>query len=599
MICSELGLQLSKKLKTTRYCCNLYICMAYYFRTKKQYNEAIKMAQSAIDFGKRNKQYADTERAGYMLAVIYADRAYTSGSKQEQVVSIRQLFENISFSQKHQSFTQIANSYNLLFSTYRDNGNDSLAYLYLEKWLSYRKNPKEKNLRLTFLGNSLDLNLYRKRKAEAKTDLAQLLDFTPQKEEVGLYLFVLSEATKACIKFGEFEQAYSIIQKIQHNAQLMSEMDDERKMLFNCERTTIYLHKKNYRLAQQAHEQALFISKKKQLAFGDRLRLLLNQQKLFEHQKRFEEALVLNKRIHTMQDSLTSEQFSFELAASEERLEHENKERIFNQQLKIQQLENQRKTQQLSLSQYIMWATLLILAFLSVVVIIIALQMKQIKKQAAALKELNANKDRLFGIIGHDLRSPVIHLQVSLTTMLHKIPEKYTELTGIVSEQAARANRLLSTLDNLLYWSITQREKINVYPRTAPIQDFVEEALDWLEQSRLQTGVTVYTDIDPSHHIFVDDNHLRIILRNLLQNAYKFTPAGGQVRLSARAAEDTIELSIQDTGPGFKEVPKNDKKRGTQLGLKLVRELLAANHSTIQIESSSKGTLIRLSFPKA
>ncbi|AEI51425.1 histidine kinase [Runella slithyformis DSM 19594] len=595
----DLGIKLSKQLNTSSEYSSLYSTQAHLFRYKKQYTQGIKAAQMALDFGKKNQQPANVERAGYALAIIYANRAFDTGNPQDKIRSIRQLFENIFYSNQHQSFTQIDRAYNLLYSLYKENGNDSLAYLYLEKQLMYTTPPKSPNLQLLYQGINTELHLYHKRNAEAEASLQQLFNIIPKKEDTEVYLYCLSEITNVCLKRGQPDRAFSIIRKIENSPSLLREMNNERRMIFNIERTAVYLYKKNYSAALRAHQQALVFAKKEKSTFGDRLKLLINQQKLFEYQQRFKEALSLNKRIHAMQDSLTSEQFSFELAVSEERLATEAKERIFKQQLKIQQLENQRKSQSLNQAQYILWATLLILVLLSVVVIIVTLQMKKIKKQSAALKELNTNKDRLFGIIGHDLRSPVIFLQMSLSDVFRKIPEKYTELSGIVSEQIARTNSLLSTLDNLLYWSVTQRDKISVFPRAAPLSDFVEEALDWLQQSQLKAEVTVYADIDPALSIIVDDNHMRIILRNLIHNAFKFTPKGGEVRLSASAAEDHAELFIRDTGPGFAGVVENTQKRGTQLGLKLVRELMQANHGTMQIESSSKGTLVKLSFPKA
>lgn len=594
LIYSQVGLRLAKNLNNTYYCSDLYRCQAIYYRFKKQYEPAIKMALMAIDLGKKNKQYIKVELAGYLLAVIYCDKAFSTGDPQTQIKAIRQLFDNIRFSNQHQTFLQIDNNYSLLSAIYKDNGNDSLAYLYLEKRIQYFKDLKQPRGQLSNLLAKFSLFLYKKQTEEAKKYLVNILNFDVEEKNYHYYFYILSEATKTCIKFQQFDLAYSIIQKAESKMRIM---DDERQMIFNIEKATIFLHLKKYTLAQQANQQAIFLSKKIKLAFGDQLSILINQQKLFEHQKRFAESLALNKRIHAMQDSLSSAQYSFELAASEERLAFENKERLYKQQLKISQLENQNKAQALQNTKQ--WQSVLAIAIFLLlgVVGIIALQMRKITRQSVVLRQLNETKNQILAVIGHDLRTPILTMYSTLKRMAHT--KSATKQTKWPAEQLPRLNSLLMTTDNLLYWSQIQQYNQKVASLSLVLAEVIADVLELLEATIEEAAITVQNQVPDTTVVKADQDHLQIILRNIIQNAIKFTPPNGTITLRTHATATHVALEVQDSGIGFLKSQATGYKKGTHLGLKLVKELMEANQGSLTIENPNEGgALVRLMFLK-
>lgn len=587
-IYTQLGLELAKKLNNTRYYSDLYRCKALYFRSKMHYEQAIKMALVAIDFGKKNRQYATVELAGYLLAVIYADNAYKTGSKQEQIKAIRQLFNNIRFSNQHQSFTQIDDNYSLLSDIYADNGNDSLALLYMEKQLPYLKKAKDSENQLYFLYVSLQIYVRKKNIKSTKAYLNKILQF--QYKEDDPYQYILISIVSELVKANEFELAFELIQRIQVALKMRNKLATHQKVQLNNDLISIYLHKKNYKLAQQAHQQSNYFSKYEQLDFGQQLQFLINQQQLFEHQKRFEEALMLNKRINTMQDSLISAQYSFELAASEERLEYENKERIFQKQLKIQQLENQRKTEGLKSAKQLQWIFTVLFLLLLVVVAIITLQMRKITQQSTTLKKLNEAKNQLFAIIGHDLRSPILALQGSL--------ERLSQSSTEIQKQLPRINNLLLTTDNLLYWAESQQNSAKYQPQAVALSEIIVEVLALLDASIENAQLHIQNQVPDTAVVKADENHLRIIIRNVVQNAIKFTPAGGSITFNTQQLAQSVQLTIEDTGIGFEQSQKTTSKRSTQLGLRLVRNLLTLNGGSFSIQNhAQQGTVVSITLP--
>lgn len=585
----KIALKLSEKLKITRYYSDLYVYYGIWFREHNQFNQFVKMSKLALEFGKKNAQYESAEKAGYNLARAYADLAYNTGKKDVYVSSIKQIFDNIKFSEQHSSFVYMLNNYSLLYDMYKDNGQDSLAYLYLEKQLTFLKKSKEERDKIYFLANSIDLNLYKKNFQTIQSYLNQLLTFQCQEKNIGFYQYVLTGVTTSAVKSGAFDIAFNLIQDILNTPKIMSNLDNHWKFILNHNLATIYLHKKNYRLAEQAHTLAVHFSKKEVLAFGDQLKLMINQQKIFEHQRKYEEALTLNKRINTMQDSITSAQFTFELAINEERLSYENKERFFDQQLKIHQLEDLQKAQTLKNAKQLQKISIYIIFLLFVVIAIIAFQIQKIMQQSTVLKQMNETQNKLFAIIGHDLRSPIVALYQSF--------ERMSRLNVEIQKKLPQISNLLLTTDNLLYWAKKQQSGMVSQPKAIALTDIIAEVLEQLEASIETAQISIHNKVPETTVVHADENHLLIIIRNIVQNAIKFTPAKGIISFHIEMVPLFVNLVIKDTGVGFDKSKEFPQKKGTGLGLKLVKELIELNQGRITfINKEGKGAEVLLSF---
>ena len=233
-------------------------------------------------------------------------------------------------------------------------------------------------------------------------------------------------------------------------------------------------------------------------------------------------------------------------------------------------------------------------------------QKNEITTQAQRLQELNTLKDKLFALIGHDLRGPVMNLKSNLNQLLtRRLPHHQ------FAQQADRLNRtvdaLYTTLDNLLHWSALQLKGLIIQPQSVDLSALVMETMELLEPLALQKNITVA--IEPRQLIaWTDESQTQIVIRNILQNALKFTPPGGRIEVSFNSSATESVIRIADTGIGMaitdpqqaaRTLPRRGTldETGTGLGLLVCDEFMKRNGGRLQIDSEvGKGTRVTLFF---
>lgn len=230
------------------------------------------------------------------------------------------------------------------------------------------------------------------------------------------------------------------------------------------------------------------------------------------------------------------------------------------------------------------------------------------------LRELNASKDTFFSIIAHDLRGPLSSLH-ELTQHIEENLDNYSfeELKELIVLQKNSADTLYKLLENLLTWSRMQRGVITYQPQPINIRWFITRNLDLLSLHAQKKQIGLYSDIQDQVLVYADFNMVDTVIRNLLSNAIKFTKAGGNVEIMTRQAEDTVEITVADTGIGIEEEHLPDLFRidvrykrigtadeeGTGLGLILCKEFIEKHGCEIEVESEiGKGTTFRFTLPK-
>ena len=237
------------------------------------------------------------------------------------------------------------------------------------------------------------------------------------------------------------------------------------------------------------------------------------------------------------------------------------------------------------------------------------------------LSKLNANKDKLFSIISHDLRSPFNSL-LGNTQLLARMIDQWSladiqEMSQSIHIQAKAAHRLL---ENLLTWSQLQRGRIAYDPEPVKLYQLVENTVDLLNEMALAKQIRLAHTIEPGLVTHADEYMIDTVIRNLTTNALKFTPAEGQVTLSAHRnglsaegeATDWVEVSVRDTGVGISRedieklfkievhhtTPGTAKEKGTGLGLILCQEMVEKNGGRIWVESQlGQGTTVKFTVP--
>jgi signal transduction histidine kinase len=231
-------------------------------------------------------------------------------------------------------------------------------------------------------------------------------------------------------------------------------------------------------------------------------------------------------------------------------------------------------------------------------------QTQLIEIQAQHLEELNSLKNKLLLVIGHDLRGPIGNLS-SLTSLFEGGHLKEDEVKQVMSSISPVIKGAELTLKNLLDWAENQIKGTSLQATTVTLLPVVEEIENIFKYSFDQKNIGFSYHVDATHRVFIDHNHLKVILRNLISNAIKFTPPKGHISITSHQIKDKITISVKDTGRGMDtdEIerllsvkthftkPGTQGEKGTGIGLLLCRELIELNGGELWLTSEvDKGT---------
>ena len=227
---------------------------------------------------------------------------------------------------------------------------------------------------------------------------------------------------------------------------------------------------------------------------------------------------------------------------------------------------------------------------------------RTIRRTNAELDRANRTKDRIFAILGHDLRKPVLSFRNIGEKVNFLIQEGDFELLKKLGTQIERnAHGLQRLTDNLLNWALQQRDVLPHEPKLLKLRPLMTEVRDLFADMAGEKGVKLQLDVAADETVRADPQTLPAILRNLVDNALKFTPAGGTVTLGAAPVEDgRTRLFVRDTGVGIAEerLPDlfllnenktqrgTDGERGTGLGLHLVGGLVKLHRGDLRVRST-------------
>jgi signal transduction histidine kinase len=242
----------------------------------------------------------------------------------------------------------------------------------------------------------------------------------------------------------------------------------------------------------------------------------------------------------------------------------------------------------------------------------------QLTLQNEELTTTRAEQDRLYALVAHDLRSPVVAFS-GLADLMTRYIERHdtVRLAGLGGRVRQAAEGLRGLLDNLLSWALTQRGELVAHPEPLAVTALLAEAAALYQPSAEAADVQLRVEIEATpadSYVLADRNMTSTILRNLLSNALQATPPGGQIVLAATAATaGYLSLEIRDTGAGMAAAqlrhaqglaaagaPAPGRRGPTGLGLRLSRAFAQAQHGRLGLSSQpGQGTTAALSLPVA
>ncbi len=231
------------------------------------------------------------------------------------------------------------------------------------------------------------------------------------------------------------------------------------------------------------------------------------------------------------------------------------------------------------------------------------------------LIELNQVKDKLFSILSHDLKMPMASLNVLLDLLINFKDQMDSDKLIDFSMKAKKyVHNVVGLMDNLLAWSLSQTGAFTVKMEPIAIDKIMQELKDVFQYISDQKKIDFQIESpDSSLALTGDENLTKLILRNLVSNAIKFTHEGGKIHLAYQPNGDDGYLVVSDSGVGMDEavidllnngsfpetsIGTRDEK-GVGLGLKLCKEFAELQHGSLMVESRlGKGTKITLALPK-
>lgn len=240
---------------------------------------------------------------------------------------------------------------------------------------------------------------------------------------------------------------------------------------------------------------------------------------------------------------------------------------------------------------------------------------KIISEQKSALEEINASQNMFFSILSHDLRNPFNGILGFLSILKNDFDKlSNEEKKQYIEYVSTSADQVFKLLERLLELARLKDGRYQFRFERINIKEISEQVVQLQRTNTLNKKVTVVNNIDSDVFINADKLSVDTILRNLTDNAIKFTPAGGKIVFSSEIDNQNVNIYVRDNGVGmdFKDVEnifRLDKKivskgtndeKGTGLGLYVCKEMIEKMNGSIKVESEiGKGSTFIVTFPLA
>jgi signal transduction histidine kinase/tetratricopeptide (TPR) repeat protein len=562
---------LAEKAKQNKWIARAYINVGHSYYMKGIYN-------IALDNYLKGLKIAEKYNYQKIMSNAYNNIANIHNLQNNHKEAIKTYQKSLEISTKINDLPGIATAFNNIANTYHNLNDYEKSLEYDFKSLEISQKIKDKQ-GIAFSYNNIGFNYIKKNEIEKGNDY-------------------LEKSLKICEEIGE--------------------KDLETEVLMGMAK--VQMKKKNFQTALQLAHKSLQITLT--IKNKDNLKRLYKMlSEIYENIGEYQKGLQYYKLHKVYYDSLDNIENKNQIAQLQAKYEFEKKEAVLKTEQQKKDLKNEKdifkqKTYILALSALIIITTLIIILLIKNQVktkkdneiiskqkIDIENQNVKLEAQAERLKELNALKDKLFSIIGHDLRSPLNQLKGVLNILESGFlnEQEFKKILPNLSQNVTSASNLL---DNLLYWAESQMNGEAKKASVFDLNQVIKNNIELFSRQATQKSIIVTNHIDSKLMIFADKDMLDLVIRNLLNNAIKFCNQNDKIDFSYKKFDTFIEICIQDTGVGIE--PKRIKKlfgeghksergtageKGTGLGLTLCKDFVEKNGGKIWVESElNKGS---------
>jgi len=239
--------------------------------------------------------------------------------------------------------------------------------------------------------------------------------------------------------------------------------------------------------------------------------------------------------------------------------------------------------------------------------------LRELREKNTQLRELDQLKSRFVSNVSHELRTPLAVIKLYATLARKGRPDKQDHYLQTIEQET---HRLETIVENILDLTRMDRRVLQVHPEWLDAEEVIAQVLEVYAEAANRRGIELRNDIHgPLPPIWADKNHLVQMLTNLVDNALKYTPRGGQVwvemQVVATDSHSVVEIRVLDTGAG---IPEDEQGKvferfyrgtnntagstGTGLGLAIVQELMAQHRGRVAVHSRvGEGSTFVLQFP--
>lgn len=607
---TQLGIELLKQSPSPYYAGDLYNFLGRYYRHRNQYPKGIPLLQQAIQYAQQAGSARKTAQFHYTLAMLYSDAGDLSKA-------IDQIGTNLKYLQQHRDDSMLGANYLLIIELFKVLNNTAMQALYTNRYLALVKPDwpaDDQMLVYNLKGEILEKQGHLK---AAETMFRKAMHFarrTGHPAYIGEALFNQAINYRKQGQHGRaiatFNEMYALVNRVKDKF-LMASSKRELAMT--------YLADKQARRALPHARQALQLSYQNRQVDGI-LASLHSLVLILEANGQFAEALAMYRDEQQRREKHFNVQNMQKIAHMQAEFETETKEntiRLLQKNAQINQLATLRQQEQLNSARRIQVAAAVIIGLLTLLMVVVYYffrksqqnnrllkqQRELIEKSAAELAELNLTKDKLFSLIGHDLRSPLASVKKNIGQI--RSAEKEPDLLlPLVSRLESQVDMMLTLLTNLLDWSMIQLKGFQSILKPIRLRDIGDDVLAQAGEQIRAKNITIIDHIDSTHYVLADKHQLQAVFRNVLANAIKFTPRGGYIRVVSLMKDEQIELQIRDSGQGMSAEQLSrifsspdpqmgtEGERGAGLGLQICREMMDRQHGSFHIQNGAKGGAI-------
>jgi signal transduction histidine kinase/ligand-binding sensor domain-containing protein len=236
---------------------------------------------------------------------------------------------------------------------------------------------------------------------------------------------------------------------------------------------------------------------------------------------------------------------------------------------------------------------------------------RELQTKNQELEEANLTKNKFFSIISHDLKSPFSGLLGLLDLLSNADEQEFEQEKDLLKIANRSAKNIYNLLEKLLAWANSQSENFSCFPKENNLSEILRSNIGLSQEPASQKDIQIKHDLPDELTVFSDPDMIDTVIRNLLNNAIKFTKPEGTIEVTVEKMNDEVAVRIADSGIGM--TPQQQKnlfklgqnsregtngETGTGLGLLICKEFIAKNQGKIwTTPNQPTGTVFHFTLP--